>query len=154
MIDTKAEEPQKLTPKQKRILHAKTAPLRSLAILENTSKVEDPIVKRNHVKKVKNGRNIEEEILNPRTQKHIEANKERKRYNEILDKKIKKKRNPLSKTFAVDLWEDTDPKDKYPVLKNKWISEDMAYYTLKNLNETGVIKVHDSLRHKTIKTKK
>lgn len=142
-----------MTAKQKRILHAKTAPLKSFAILENDSKVQDPISKRNHVKRLKNGRNIEQEIINPKTQKHVDANKDRKRYNERLDKVVKKKRNPLAKSFGVDLWKDTDLKDKYPDLKSKWISEEMAYYTLKNLNETGVIKVHDSMRHKTIKTK-
>lgn len=153
MIDSKPEEPTQLTPKQKRILHAKTAPLRSLAILENTSKVQDPITKRNHVKNLKSGRNIEQEIINPKTQRHIDANKDRKRYNERLDKVVKKKRNPLAKTFSADLWQDKDLKDKYPDLKSKWISEEMAYYTLKNLRETGVIKVHDSMRHKTIKSK-
>lgn len=153
MIDTKSEEPAQLTTKQKRILHAKTAPLRSFAILENDSKVQDPITKRNHVRKLKNGRDIEQEIINPKTQKHIDANKDRKRYNERLDKVVKKKRNPLAKSFGVDLWKDTDLKDKYPDLKSKWISEEMAFYTLKNLNETGVIKVHDSMRHKTIKSK-
>lgn len=139
-----------LSEKQKRKANA-LKPLRSLAALENTSKVQDPIVKRNHVKQKKNGRDIEQEILNPTKQKHIEANKDRSKYYDKLAKKLSRKKEP--RAFSKDIWEEEDVLNREPGLKNTWVSKDLALYTLRNIGK-GSIKIHDSIRHKTTKAKK
>ncbi|XP_055911173.1 ribosome biogenesis protein NOP53 [Eupeodes corollae] len=153
-IDVSSTAPKKrqiLSEKQKRKANA-LKPLRSLAALENTSKVQDPIAKRNHVKPKKNGRNIEQEILNPKTQKQIQANKDRSKFYEKLEKKLSKKK--VAREFSRDIWKEEDVREREPALKDDtWVSKDLALYTLKNIGK-GTIKVHDSVRHKTTKAKK
>lgn len=139
-----------LTEKQKRKANA-LKPLKSLSGLENTSKVQDPIVKRNHVRPRKNGRNIEEEIRQPKTQKQIQANKDRSKFYDKLEKRLSRKKQP--KEFSWDIWKEEDVRDREPTLKDTWVSKDLALYTLRNIGK-GTIKVHDSVRHKTTKAKK
>ncbi|XP_004518860.1 ribosome biogenesis protein NOP53 [Ceratitis capitata] len=141
-----------LTEKQRRKLNAKK-PLRSLEALTNNSKVQDPIVKRNRVRQKKSGRIIEEEVRNPTKPRHFQANKDRERYYESLEKKLKKGEH-LAKS-AKDVWAEEDFRDKIPGLKDEkgWISKDLALYVSKNIGK-AVIKVHDSIRHRTTKAKK
>ncbi|XP_011202330.1 ribosome biogenesis protein NOP53 [Bactrocera dorsalis] len=145
-------KPAILTEKQKRKLNAKK-PLRSLEALNNTSKVQDPIVKRNRVRQKKSGRIIEEEVRNPTKPRHFQANKDRERYYETLEKKLKKE-DQLTKT-AKDVWAEEDFRDKIPGLKDEkgWISKELALHVTKNVGKP-VIKVHDSIRHRTTKAKK
>ncbi|XP_055844086.1 ribosome biogenesis protein NOP53 [Episyrphus balteatus] len=140
-----------LTEKQKRKANA-LKPLRTFAALENTSKVQDPIVKRNHVKQKKNGRNIEQEILQPKTNKQIQANKDRSKFYDKLEKKLSK--NKVDREFSQDIWQEEDVRDREPGLKDDtWVSKDLALYTLRNIGK-GSTKIHDSIRHKTTKAKK
>ncbi|XP_036317980.1 ribosome biogenesis protein NOP53 [Rhagoletis pomonella] len=141
-----------ITEKQKRKLNAKK-PLRSLEALNNTSKVQDPIVKRNRVRQKKNGRVIEEEVLNPTKPRHFQANKDRERYYQALEKKLSKE-GQSTKT-AKDIWAEEDFRDKIPGLKDEkgWISKELALHVTKNVGKP-VIKVHDSIRHRTTKAKK
>lgn len=141
-----------LTEKQKRKINAKK-PLRSLEALNNTSKVQDPIVKRNRVRQKKSGRIIEEEVRNPTKPRHFQANKDRERYYQTLEKKLKKEEQ-LTKATK-DVWAEEDFRDKIPGLKDEkgWISKELALHVTKNIGKP-VVKVHDSIRHRTIKTKK
>lgn len=148
-VDVQVPVKKILSEKKKRKGNARR-PLKSLQALENTSKVQDPIVKRNHVKNKKNGRNKEEEILNPKTQKHIEANKDRMKYYEKLDKKLSKEKK--AKEFAKDIWVEEEVRDRLPGLNNDWISKDLSTYILQKTGK-GAIKVHSSIRHKTTKAK-
>ncbi|XP_075158869.1 ribosome biogenesis protein NOP53 [Haematobia irritans] len=142
-----------LTEKQKRKLNAKKS-LRSLQSLENTSKVQDPIVKRNIVKQKKAGRNIEEEVINPTKPRHIQANQDRAKTYAKVEEKIKKLSTKIPDTNK-DIWAEEDFRDKVPGLKDEkgWISKELATYHAQNLG-LPVFKVHDSIRHKTTKAKK
>ncbi|XP_067635903.1 ribosome biogenesis protein NOP53 [Eurosta solidaginis] len=141
-----------ITEKRKRKLNAQK-PLRSLEALNNTSKVQDPIVKRNRVRQKKNGRIIEEEVRNPTKPRHLQANKDRERYYQSVEKKLSKGRS--SKVADKDIWLDEDFRDKFPGLKDEkgWISEELALHVVKNIGKP-VVKVHDSIRHRTTKSKK
>ncbi|XP_053948354.1 ribosome biogenesis protein NOP53 [Anastrepha ludens] len=140
-----------LTAKQKRKLNAKK-PLRSLEALNNTSKVQDPIAKRNRVRQKRNGRNIEEEVRNPTKPRHFQANKDREEYYKALEKKLSKDRK--SDIAARDVWAEEDFRDKMPGLKDEkgWISKELALYVTMNVGKPAV-KVHDSIRHRTTKAK-
>ncbi|XP_034109300.1 ribosome biogenesis protein NOP53 [Drosophila albomicans] len=144
-----------LSIKQKRKMNA-LKPMRSLQALENTSKVEDPIVKRNHVKQKKNGRNIEEEVRNPTKGRHRQANADRGRYYEKLDERLAEKegRKLVNKT-AKNLWVEEDFRDQIPGLKDEkgWVSRDLAVHIAGNVGRK-VVKVHSSLHHNTTKAKK
>ncbi|XP_005189217.2 ribosome biogenesis protein NOP53 [Musca domestica] len=150
---TDVKKPSVLTEKQKRKLNAKK-PLRSLQALENTSKVQDPIVKRNIVKQKKAGRNIEEEVINPSKPRHIQANQDRAKTYEKVEKKLKKLASKIPDTNK-DIWMEEDFREKVPGLKDEkgWISEELAKYHAQKLG-LPVYKIHDSIRHKTTKAKK
>nr|XP_016937182.1 ribosome biogenesis protein NOP53 [Drosophila suzukii] len=156
VLDTSADKPAKaavLSVKQKRKLNAKK-PMRSHQALENTSKVQDPIAKRNHVRQKKNGRNIELEVCNPTKPRHRQANSDRALYYEKLEQRLADKK---SKKLAVekDIWEEVDFRDAIPGLKDKkgWISRELALHTAGNIGKK-VVKTHASLHHKTTKAKK
>ncbi|KAM7349283.1 ribosome biogenesis protein NOP53 [Cochliomyia hominivorax] len=140
-----------LTEKQKRKLNAKK-PMRSFQSLENTSKVQDPIVKRNIIKNQKKaGRNIEEEVYNPKKPRDFQANQDRlKTYAKVEEKLKKKKKIPEVR----DIWQEEDFRDKIPGLKDEkgWISKDLSVYHAQKLG-LPVYKVHDSIRHRTTKAK-
>lgn len=53
-----------------------------------------------------------------------------------------------------DIWMDEDFRDKVPGLKceGDWIPRETSLHVVKNLG-TPVVKVHDSIRHKTTKLK-
>lgn len=155
-VDVISLEPKKkvLTEKQKRKLNA-LKPLRSLQVLENTSKVQDPIVKRNVIKNQKKaGRNIEEEVYNPKKPRHILATKDRLKTYAQVEAKIKKKASKIPDTNK-DLWQEEDFRDKLPGLKDEkgWISRELSVYHAQTLG-MPVFKVHDSIRHRTTKAKK
>ncbi|KAH8235431.1 hypothetical protein KR032_000181 [Drosophila birchii] len=142
-----------LSVKQKRKLNAKK-PMRSHQALENTSKVQDPIVKRNHVKQKKNGRNIELEVCNPTKPRHRQANSDRAAYYTKLEERLEAKKK--KKTIAdKDIWQEVDFRDAIPGLKDKkgWISRELALHTAGNIGKK-VVKTHASLHHKTTKAKK
>ncbi|KAM8721356.1 hypothetical protein ACLKA7_007257 [Drosophila subpalustris] len=148
--------PQLLTIRQKRKLNA-LKPMRSHQALENTSKVQDPIVKRNHVRQKKSGRNIELEVCNPTKGRHRQANSDRERYYEKLDSRLAdheagRKRGA---TADKDIWVEEDFRDKIPGLKDEkgWISRDLAVHIAGNVGRK-VVKTHSSLHHKTTKAKK
>lgn len=69
-----------------------------------------------------------------------------------MDKKLAKSK--LDKNFEKDIWLEEDFRDKTPGLKDErgWISKDLSLYIVKNIGKP-VIKVHDSIRHKTTKAK-
>ncbi|XP_037937276.1 ribosome biogenesis protein NOP53-like [Teleopsis dalmanni] len=146
-----AQKRSALTEKQKRKVNAKK-PLRSLNALINTSKVQDPIVKRNRVKLKKSGRIIEEEVRNPTKPRHFQANKDRARYHETLEKKNNKKSREID--TSKDIWAVEDFRDKIPGLKDEkgWISRELALHVTNNIGKP-VIKVHESIRHRTTKAK-
>lgn len=143
-----------LTIKQKRKLNA-LKPMRTYQALENTSKVQDPIVKRNHVKQKKNGRNIELEVCNPTKGRHRQANSDRGRYYEKLDSRLAEQAERKGATKAdKDLWVEEDFRDKIPGLNDeRWISRDLAVHVAGNVGRK-VVKTHSSLHHKTTKAKK
>ncbi|KAH8304726.1 hypothetical protein KR044_007262 [Drosophila immigrans] len=155
VVEGSPVKPALLSIKQKRKLNA-LKPMRSHQALENTSKVQDPIVKRNTVKQKKNGRNIEQEIRNPTKGRHRQANSDRGRYYEQLDERLAEKegRKLVTKT-AKDLWVDEDFRDKIPHLKDEkgWVSRDLAVHVAGNIGRK-VVKVHSSLHHNTTKAKK
>ncbi|KAI8036185.1 ribosome biogenesis protein NOP53 [Drosophila gunungcola] len=142
-----------LSVKQKRKLNAKK-PMRSHQALVNTSRVQDPIAKRNHVRQKKNGRNIELEVCNPTKPRHRQANSDRAQYYEKLEQRLADKRN---KKVAIDkdIWQEVDFRDAIPGLKDEkgWISRDLALHTAGNIGKK-VVKTHASLHHKTTKAKK
>ncbi|XP_013109901.2 ribosome biogenesis protein NOP53 [Stomoxys calcitrans] len=154
-VDVIPAEPKKkiLTEKQKRKLNAKK-PLRSFQSLENTSKVQDPIVKRNIVKQKKSGRNIEDEVINPTKPRHIQANEDRAKTYAKVEEKLKKRATKIPDTNK-DIWAEEDFRDKIPGLKDEkgWISKELATYHAQTMG-MPVFKVHDSIRHKTTKAKK
>ncbi|KAH8303430.1 hypothetical protein KR059_010990 [Drosophila kikkawai] len=142
-----------LSVKQKRKLNAQK-PMRSHQALENTSKVQDPIVKRNHVKQKKNGRNIELEVCNPTKPRHRQANSDRAAYYTKLEQRLEAKKS--KKVVAdKDIWQEVDFRDAIPGLKDKkgWISRDLALHTAGNIGKK-VVKTHASLHHKTTRAKK
>lgn len=112
--------------------------------------VRKNIVHRNRVKQKRSGRNVEKEILNPKSQRHVQANKDRSKFYEKLDKKLSKERG--AREFTKDIWKEEDVRDRAPGLKDDWISKDLSLYVLQNIGK-GAIKVHDSIRHKTTKAK-
>lgn len=52
------------------------------------------------------------------------------------------------------MWAEEDFRDKIPGLKDEkgWISKELALHVTKNVGKP-VIKVHDSIRHRTTKAK-
>lgn len=109
--------------------------------LENNSKVEDPIRKRNRVK-------TPDERKHPLTKARIQRNKEQgiippRQLESLTDRikagdKIKKtKSKPID--FARDIWAD-DVDKKIPELESQWVSSTLKQYHLKNLGD-DVIKV-------------
>ncbi|EDV99605.1 ribosome biogenesis protein NOP53 [Drosophila grimshawi] len=157
MVDSSPEKsaPSVQTVKQKRKLNA-LKPMRSHQALENTSKVQDPIVKRNHVRPMKNGRNIELEVCSPTKGRHRQANRDRGLYYEKLDQRLAA-RESGKKTSKIDkdIWQEEDFRDNIPGLKDKkgWISRDLAVHIAGNVGRK-VVKTHASLHHKTTKAKK
>uniref|UniRef100_A0A3F2Z4M6 Ribosome biogenesis protein NOP53 n=1 Tax=Glossina palpalis gambiensis TaxID=67801 RepID=A0A3F2Z4M6_9MUSC len=140
------------TEKQKRKLNA-IKPMKSWKGLENYSKVEDPIVKRNTVKQKKCGRDIEKEVCNPIRSRHFKANQDRAKYYEKVKERLKKKASGIP-DINKDIWTDADFRDNIPGLKDEkgWISRDLSLYIAKNIGKP-IIKVHDSIRHRTTKAK-
>lgn len=121
-------------------LRAQTA-AKCFVSLENSSKVEDPIRKRNRVRtaderkhpltKAKIQRNKELGIIPQRT---LESLKDRiTAGNKIPKTKIK----PID--FAKDIWGDDEAK-KIPELESQWVSTTLKQYHLKNTGD-DVIKV-------------
>lgn len=121
-------------------LRAQTA-AKCFVSLENSSKVEDPIRKRNRVRtaderkhpltKAKIQRNKELGIIPQRT---LESLKDRiTAGNKIPKTKIK----PID--FAKDIWADDEAK-KIPELESQWVSTTLKQYHLKNTGD-DVIKV-------------
>uniref|UniRef100_A0A1A9VRU7 Ribosome biogenesis protein NOP53 n=1 Tax=Glossina austeni TaxID=7395 RepID=A0A1A9VRU7_GLOAU len=153
-IDVIAAESKRklLTEKQKRKLNA-IKPMKSWKDLENYSKVKDPIVKRNTVKQKKAGRDIEKEVCNPIRSRHFKANQDRAKYYEKLKERLKKRASRIP-DINKDIWTDTDFRDNIPGLKDEkgWISQDLSVYVAKNIGKP-IIKVHDSIRHRTTKAK-
>uniref|UniRef100_A0A1A9W8P5 Ribosome biogenesis protein NOP53 n=1 Tax=Glossina brevipalpis TaxID=37001 RepID=A0A1A9W8P5_9MUSC len=154
-IDVIATEPKRnlVTEKQIRKLNAKR-PMKSWQTLENDSKVKDPIVKRNTIKQKKAGRDIEKEVHDPVKPRHFQANQDRAKYYEKLKDRLKKKSSRIP-NIDKDIWTDSDFRDNIPGLKDEkgWISQSLSLYIAKNMGKP-VIKVHDSIRHRTIKAKK
>ncbi|XP_017150837.1 ribosome biogenesis protein NOP53 [Drosophila miranda] len=146
-------KPTVLSIKQKRKLNAKK-PMRTFQPMENTSKVQDPIVKRNHVKQKKNGRNIEMEVCNPTKPRHRQANSDRGQYYVKMEQRLADKKSKKT-NFDNDIWQDVDFRDKIPGLKDEkgWISRDLALHIAGNVGKK-LVKTHASMHHKTIKGKK
>ncbi|XP_065363319.1 ribosome biogenesis protein NOP53 [Calliphora vicina] len=151
---SEANKKKLLTEKQKRKLNAQK-PMKSYQSLENTSKVQDPIKKRNIIKNHKKaGRNIEEEVYNPKKPRHFKATQDRLKTYAQVEAKLKKKASKELDNNK-DLWATEDFRDKLPGLKDEkgWISKDLSVYHAQTLG-LPVFKVHDSIRHRTTKAKK
>ncbi|ALC49639.1 CG1785 [Drosophila busckii] len=147
--------PSLLSIKQKRKLNAKK-PMRTHLALENTSKVQDPIVSRNHVKQKQNGRNIEQEVRNPTKPRHRQANSDRASYYEKMEKRATDKQSGKRvNNMEKDIWIEEDFRDKIPGLKDEkgWISRNLALHIAGNVGKK-LVKTHASLHHKTTKAKK
>lgn len=108
-------------------------PSKCFVSLENNSKIEDPIRKRNRVK-------TPYERKHPLTKAKIQRNKDLgiipQRELESLNDRIKAgKRIAKSKSkeidFAVDIWAD-DVDKKIPELESQWVTKSLKQYHLKN----------------------
>lgn len=116
-------------------------PAKCFVSLENSSKVSDPIVKRNRVK-------TPYERKHPLTKAKIQRNKElgiipQGELESLKDRITAGKRIVRTRTkdinFARDIWADDDG-SKNPALESQWVSKSLKQYHLKNLGE-DVIKV-------------
>lgn len=128
-------------------------PAKCFISLENNSKVQDPIKKRNRVKtpyerkhpltKAKIQRNLEQGII---PQRELES---------LTDRIAASKKIPKTKTkeidFAKDIWADDDSK-KIPELESQWVTKSLKQYHLKNLGD-DVIKVPKISHEKRSKLK-
>lgn len=116
-------------------------PAKCFVSLENSSKVSDPIVKRNRVK-------TPYERKHPLTKAKIQRNKElgiipQGELESLKDRITAGKRIVRTRTkdinFARDIWADDDG-SKNPALESQWVSKSLKQYHLKNLGD-DVIKV-------------
>lgn len=113
-------------------------PSKCFISLENTSKVQDPIVKRNRVK-------TPYERKHPALKAKIERNKElgiipQRELQSLNDrieagKKVKQSKVE-SFNFQKDLWADEEP--KVPILSSEWINENVKLHHMKNTGEDKV----------------
>lgn len=135
--DTTAVEPKKLTLREQKKLRAKE-PSKCFVSLENTSKVQDPISKRNRVR-------TPYERKHPALKAKIERNKElgiipQRELQSLNDrinagKKVKQSKEE-NFNFQKDIWADEEP--KHPVLTSEWINENVKLHHLKNTGEDKV----------------
>lgn len=116
-------------------------PAKCFVSLENSSKVEDPIRKRNRVK-------TPYERKHPLTKAKIARNKElgiipQRELESLTDRISASKKIPKTKTkgidFARDIWSDEIGKE-IPELESQWVTKSLKQYHLKNLGD-DVIKV-------------
>lgn len=116
-------------------------PAKCFVSLENSSKVSDPITKRNRVK-------TPYERKHPLTKAKIQRNKElgiipQGELESLNDRISAGKKIVRTRTrdidFARDIWADDDGK-KNPALESEWVSKSLKQYHLKNLGD-DVIKV-------------
>jgi len=142
-IDVK-ENKKLLSLKEKRKTKALKKP-NNLFSLENRSAIQDPISKRNKVKLKKNGRNILEETIKPTSQRHFQANKDRRTYHAKLDKKLNKNR---TRDFENDIWEQDDNSDLKEFTNQEWVSKNLALHHLKNTSRI-LAKTPNTLHLKT-----
>lgn len=138
-VDTvaEAEVSKKLTLRQQQKLKAQE-PSKAFIALENTSRVKDPISKRNRVR-------TPYERKHPALKAKIERNKElgiipHRELQSMTDRIAAGKKVKVSKEekidFAKDLWADEDNTNKE--LNSQWISKDLKTYTLKNMGDDKV----------------
>lgn len=110
-------------------------PAKCFVSLENSSKVEDPIIKRNRVK-------TPYERKHPLTKAKIQRNKElgiipQRELESLTDRiragkrivRMKSERKPID--FAKDIWADDESK-KIPELESQWVNKHLKQYHLKN----------------------
>ncbi|CRL05876.1 CLUMA_CG018939, isoform A [Clunio marinus] len=111
-------------------------PAKCFISLENNSKVEDPIKKRNRVK-------TPEERRHPLTKAKIERNKKlgiipQRQLESLKDRITAGKRILRTKIkkieFEKDIWAD-DVDKKIPELESQWVSKSLKQYHLKNLGD-------------------
>lgn len=140
LFQDEKEPEKKLTLRQEKKLRAQQ-PAKCFASLENTSKVEDPIRKRNRVK-------TPYERKHPLTKAKIQRNKElgiipQRELQKLNDRINAGKKIATTKTkpidFARDIWNDDEDK-KIPELESQWVSTTLKQYHLKNTGD-DVIKV-------------
>lgn len=120
------------TLRQEKKLRAEQ-PAKCFVSLENNSKVEDPIRKRNRVK-------TPDERKHPLTKAKIQRNKElgiipQQTLESLKDRITASSRITRTKTkkldFSKDLWND-DEAVKIPELESEWVSKTLKQYHLKN----------------------
>lgn len=111
-------------------------PAKCFVSLENNSKVEDPISKRNRLK-------TPYERKHPLTKAKIQRNKElgiipQKELESLTDRINAGKRIVRNKSknldFARDIWVDDEEK-KIPELESQWVSATLKQYHLKNMGD-------------------
>ena len=130
------KKPEKaLTLRQEKKLRAQR-PAKCFVSLENNSKVEDPIRKRNRVK-------TPYERKHPLTKAKIQRNKElgiipQRELESLTDRIRAGKKIVKTKTkgidFAKDIWADDEEK-KIPELESEWVSPLLKQYHLKNTGD-------------------
>lgn len=109
---------------------------------------------RNIIKNQKKaGRNIEEEVYNPKKPRDFKATQDRLKTYAQVEAKLKKRASKVPDTNK-DIWAEVDFRDKLPGLKDEkgWISKELSVYHAQTLG-MPVFKVHDSIRHRTTKAK-
>lgn len=127
-----------MTLRQKQKLKA-LEPSKSFIALENTSKVQDPIVKRNHVR-------TPYERKHPAIKARIERNKQlgiipHRELQSLNDQVAARKKVKLGKEekfdFSKDIWAEVEPL-KEPLLDNQWINTQVRVHHMKNMGDDKV----------------
>lgn len=159
MIDKKPKSKKEkkigLTLREKRKQLREKIP-KCFAALENDSKVQDPITKRNRVRtKEERQHFIAKSIELANAEKGVVKKKvltsltDRKR---SLNQSEQKRKTNLVKTFDKDIWETGTPAEERPDLKNEWIDKDVRRYHIVNTG-TPDVSVPSSAYHKRSKLK-
>lgn len=144
-----------LTLREKREKLRNSIPKCFLA-LENTSKVQDPITKRNRVRtkeerkhfiaKSIDEKNAEKGIVKPKV---LTALADRKR---SLEESAAKRKVSKQASFVKDIWEEDPMAEKTKKFKNEWFEQKVQTYHLVNTG-TPVVSVPSSAYHKRSKLK-
>lgn len=147
------KKPTKVTSvREERKLRAQK-PSKCYVSLENTSKVEDPISKRNHVR-------TPYERKHPLTKAKIQRNKElgiipERELQSLTDRIAAGNKIPKTRSkevnFARDIWAE-DEHSKIPELESMWVNPLLKQYHMKNLG-VDVVKVPQITHEKRSKLK-
>lgn len=162
MIDTEPQKKKKskkigLTLREKRMNLLKSTP-KCFAALINTSKVKDPITKRNRVRTKEERKHfIAKSIELANAEKGIIMVKKKTltslvdRARSLAESEAKRAVNK-KQSFDKDIWEEGTPAEKRTDFKNEWIDEKVEIHNIVNTG-TPVVNVPRSAFHKRSKLK-